>query len=276
MTVESVVLDGPDFLKSVENCWETDLGAWFPGERVVFRGHDLFSELSETPWMELLIYGITGKRFNVKQIKLFEAIWVICTSYPDPRLWNNRVAALAGTTKSPACLACGAATAVTGATLYGGRPIIQSNDLLHRMKAKVTAGQNLVDAVFGELKKYRGLPGYGRPLVRGDERIEVLLEAYSALGFEEGEFVKLAFDIEDILLKGRRRLKMNIATLSTAMIAEQGMTPRECSNYLTLCFSAGIFACYVDTSKRKSGSFFPFRCSRIEYSGPTGLLWESG
>ena len=91
-------------LEDYEDNWETGLGAWFPGERVVFRGMDLFSDLKDMPWMGLLLFGITGRIFNKSQIQLFEAIWTISVSFPDPRLWNNCIAALAGSARSTAHL----------------------------------------------------------------------------------------------------------------------------------------------------------------------------
>lgn len=262
-------------LKRHENRWETDMGAWFPGERVVFRGKDLFSDLVDSSWMDLFLFGITGRRFEERQIKLFEAIWVICTSYPDPRLWNNRVAALAGSVRSTAALAIGAASAVSGASIYGGRPAIRSIDFLYRTRRRLKAGEKLTAIVEDELKKYRGLPGYGRPIVKEDERIKYLLAKYRILGFMEGEFVRLVFDIQNILLAGRWRLKMNIASLVAALTAEQGMTTIQSYHYLTLCFTAGIFPCYLDAINKEEGLFFPISCSRINYTGPSNLSWEN-
>ena len=57
-------MQGPKTLLECEDHWVTDLGAWFPGERVVFRGKDLFQELGDSSWMGLLLYGITGREFN--------------------------------------------------------------------------------------------------------------------------------------------------------------------------------------------------------------------
>ena len=92
---------GPEKLLENENHWETRMGGWFPGERVVYRGQDLHVDLKDMSWMELYVYGITGRRFDEKQLKILNAIWAN-TSYPEPRLWNNRVAALAGTARSTA------------------------------------------------------------------------------------------------------------------------------------------------------------------------------
>ena len=144
---------GPQTLLDAENNWETDMGAWFPGERVVFRGKDLFQELGDSSWMGLLLFGITGREFNEKQIRLFEGIWTICTSYPDPRIWNNRVAALAGSARSTSALGVSAATAVSEAVIYGRRPAAYSIDFMFRANKGLGLGIDLSEIVRSELKK---------------------------------------------------------------------------------------------------------------------------
>ena len=57
---------------------------------------------------------------------------MISSSYPDPRLWNNRVAAFAGTARSTGHLAVAGAMAVTEASIYGGQPILKVADFLSR------------------------------------------------------------------------------------------------------------------------------------------------
>src|SRR5919106_230924 len=86
---------GPEQLFESEDHWVTSMGAWFPGERVVLRGKDLFHDLKDLSWMALLLFGITGRIPDERQVRLFEGIWALSTSFPEPRLWNNRVAALA-------------------------------------------------------------------------------------------------------------------------------------------------------------------------------------
>src|SRR5436309_888547 len=88
----------------------TRMGAAFVGQRAVFRGHDLHADLRDMDWLELYLFGITGRRFTRAQIELLQATWVY-TSYPDARLWNNRVAALAGSARSTPALGIGAAIA---------------------------------------------------------------------------------------------------------------------------------------------------------------------
>ena len=77
----------------------TRMGQAFVGQRAVFRGHDLHADLKDMDWVELYVFGLTGRRFEPAQVRMLHALWVH-TSYPDPRIWNNRVAALAGSARS--------------------------------------------------------------------------------------------------------------------------------------------------------------------------------
>ena len=265
---------GPRQLLENEDRWVTRMGAWFPGERVVFRGKDLFHELKDMSWMGLLLYGITGRVHDDKQLRLFEGIWTLCTSYPDPRLWNNRVAALAGTVRSTGSLGIGAATSVSEASIYGMRPIIRAIDFLYRAKEHVDNRVPVADIVRLELKSHRGISGYGRPLVRRDERIEPLMRLAETLGFADGAYVKLAFAVEEILLCGRWRLSMNIAAVAAALGADQGLARQEYYQFLVLCFSGGMLPSYLGATENSEGTFFPIRCGRVCYEGVGRRHWK--
>ncbi len=247
--------------------WETDLGAWFAGERVVFRGRDLLHDLAPLPWMELLLYGITGRRFTPEQVKLFEQMWVLSVSYPDPRLWNNRVAALGGSARTTAALAAAAATAVTEARIYGG----QANYGAIAFIRRALQAEDPEVLVMEELRVRRHVPGYGRPIVAVDERIPPLLTCARELGLADGPHVHLAFEVERVLK--RRRMKMNITGLAAALAADQGLMPSEYQAYVSFAFGAGILPCYVDAAVHPEQAFFPFRCESIDYEGPPPRAW---
>jgi hypothetical protein len=251
------------------------MGKWFPGERVVFRGRELFQDLKGLPWMALLLFGITGRIPDDKQIRLFEGIWVLCTSYPDPRLWNNRVAALAGTVRSTATLGVSAAIAVSEASIYGHRPTIRAMDFLRRTRLALDQGADLGGWVVAELRKYRNIAGYGRPAASKDERIEPLMALADELGFAEGPLVRLAFGIEEVLGDGRWRLRMNAAAVAAGLVADQGLSAQEYYRYSVLCFTAGMFPAYLEGLNKPEGAFFPLRCERIRYLGePPGKKWQ--
>ncbi|QMU61206.1 MAG: hypothetical protein GKR92_05625 [Gammaproteobacteria bacterium] len=262
-----------DDLFKFEHRWETTMGLVFPGERVVFRDKDLFTEFSNKSWMELLLYGVTGREFSKKQIQLFDSIWTICTSYPDPRIWNNRVSSLAGTARSTACLAVGASSAMSEALLYGRRPDIRAIDFFYRAQEQIENNKELSEIVLSELKNFRAIFGYARPIVKEDERIKPLVELAHKLGLANGKYLKLVFDVEKILSEGRWRKKANIAAVAAGLAADQGLTPREYYNYLLVSFSIGFTTCFIDAAEKPENMFFPFRCNRIKYEGSSIREW---
>jgi citrate synthase len=266
-------MKGPGDLIAHEDRWHTRMGLVFPGERVVFRGKDLFHELKDMRWMELLLFGITGRRFDEKQIHLFEGIWTTCTSYPDPRIWNNRVASHAGSARSTAALAISASIAVSEAKIYGGQPVIKSIDFLLKTKIELDRGRLLVNIVTEELTQQRGIPGYARPIIQIDERINPLLHLAKELGYDDSPYIKLAFDVESCLLQGRWRMRMNIAALIAALAADQGLSSEEYYQYMVLCFTGGMFPCFIDSKNKEEGVFLPLSCERISYIGKKYRRW---
>jgi citrate synthase len=259
-------------------CWEsplrTSMGGCFPGERAVFRGHDLHAELRDADWLDLYLFGICGRRHTPAQIRVLHAIWVN-TSYPDPRLWNNRVAALAGSARSTGILAISAALATSEAAIYGRQIDIAIADFLVRAKAAVKAGRPLTDVVAEELRASRGIGGYGRPVAKSaaDERNAVVLALAENEGLAGGEYVKLAFAIEEILLTGRWRMRMNYAAIAAALALDIGLAPREYYLYMLPAFLAGMPPCYIEACERPEQTTFPLRCQALIYHGPARRAW---
>jgi len=268
-------MKGKSKLLEIEDHWPSMMGGAIPGERVVYRGKDLLNELNTMSWMQLYLYGITGRIFSENEIKLFEGIWVISTSYPDARLWNNRIASLAGTCRSTGSLGVSAAIASCEASVYGQSPVIKCMEFLRITSEKLDAGLNLDLIIRQHLKQHRVIPGYGRPIVNRDERIQPLLELARKLGLADGGHVKLAFDIETSLLQGRWRMHMNVAALACALVTDIGLSEREFYLFLIPSFSAGIVPCFIEASTRPEGGFLPIRCNRIQYEGTPKRKWAS-
>lgn len=267
-------MNEPNILEAWEGPLHTLMGGCFPGERAVFRGHDLHVELHDADWMDLYLFSICGRRHTPAQIKVLHGIWVN-TSYPDPRLWNNRVAALAGSARSTGILAISAALATSEAAIYGRQIDIAIADFLVRAKAAVNAGRPLAEVVAEELRVNRGIGGYGRPVAKSaaDERNVVVLALAEREGLAGGEHVKLAFAIEEILLAGRWRMRMNYAALAAALALDIGLVPREYYLYLFPAFLAGMPPCYVDACERPEQATFPLRCHALVYQGAPRRAW---
>lgn len=263
---------GPEFLRENVGRVQSRMGAFFPGSHVMFRGKDLHADLKDMDWMELFVFGITGRRFSRAQLRLLQAVWTT-TSYPDVRIWNNRVAALAGSARSTGNLAVSAALAVSEASIYGRGIDIRAIDFLIRARRHVDAGQDLAAFVQDELRQERSIAGYGRPLVSRDERIEHLLALARELGLADGPFLALAHAVRDVLRSGRWRQEMNYAGLAAALVADMGFSPREYYLYGFPAFLAGMLPCFIEAAEGPEGALFPLPCSHLQYQGAPKRSW---
>ena len=266
-------MKGPRLLEQQVGRLATRMGAVFPGERAVFRGLDLHASLKDLDWLELYLFGITGRRFAPQQMRVLHAIWSH-TSYPDARLWNNRVAALAGTARSTGSLGIAAALAVSEAQIYGGGVVLRIIEFLIRAKTCVDAGADLAALVRAELKEQRGIAGYGRPITSGDERIAPMMALVREQGLDGGPHLRLAFKVEKILLAGRWRLHMNYAALTASLCADFGLSPREFYLFMIPVFLAGMPPCYREAAEKPAGLLFPLPCRILSYEGVARRRWR--
>jgi citrate synthase len=252
------------------------MGACFPGERTVFRGHDLHADLKDMDWVELYTFGITGRRFSPVQIKILHALWTY-TSYPDARLWNNRVAALAGSARSTGALGIAAGIAVSEASIYGWQPEMAAADFLVRARRSIDAGKSVQEVLQLELQQQRRILGYGRPVATldMDERIAAILTLMERENVEQGPYLKLAFEIEKGLFALGRQLPMTYATMIVAIPLDMGFSPRECYMFVLPSFQAGMPPCYMEAIERPEGATFALRCSQVHYQGPARRRWDS-
>ena len=266
-------MKGPELLQQYEDRWDTAMGKWFPGERVVFRGKDLCTEVRDMGWMGMMLFGVTGKILPEKTIRLFELIMTFTGSFPDPRLWNNRIAALAGTVRSTANLGVSGANAVSEATIYGFRPITKALEFIKRLHGLNLPDEDLNDFVIGELRAKKTIGGYGRPIIRADERNQPLIDGARNLGIEPGPHVNLAFQVEKILQESRYKIGMNNAGLVAAYVADQNISVADYCRIITVIFLGGFLPCYIDGIEKPEGAFFPYSCERIEYKGREERTW---
>ena len=266
-------MNGPKLLTKNAGILRTRVGACWPGTRAVFRGHDLHSELGESDWMDLYVFGITGRRHTPEQIRLLHGIWVL-TSYPDARIWNNRVAALAGSSRSTPVLGMSAALAVSEARIYGGGPGLRAIDFFLRAQQALAKGCELRDFVADELKA-RYIYGYGRPIDSCDERLPWLARFAAKLGLDQGPHLKIAMEVEKILLEtGKANLRMNYAGMCSSLCADIGFTPREFHMFRIPMFLAGMSPCWLEAAEKPEGTLFPSPCEAISYEGVGKRVWR--
>jgi hypothetical protein len=270
-------MNGPDFLKQHEGILRTTFGGCMPGSRAVFRGLDLHSEFKNSSWMELHIYGITGRRLTPNQLRVLEGLWT-CSSYPDSRLWNNRIATLAGSVRSPGGMGyCGALA--SSDTQIMGRQVDQAiADFLWRACKRVNAGEDLETIVREERERVKIIKGYGRPVAQTqvDERLPFTIALLEREGITQGDHFKLMFEIELALAKVvGRKLPITYAAVVTAVTLDMGFHPNECYLFDMLIFFAGFGPCYLDGLKREEGVSFVISCEKLRYDGVKPRKWNN-
>jgi len=262
-------------LENHEGPLPTRAGQVFPGQRAVFGGLDLHQAFTHSDWLEVYLYGISGKRLSQAQLNVLQSMWVY-TSYPDARLWCNRIGALTGSTRGTGAQALAAGIVASEAGLYGFGPETAIADFLVRAMEASRNGADLDALVRAELARHRHLMGFGRPVAAAfvDERIPVTLAKLEHEGIAAGPYVKLAFDIEAALARVTgKRLPMTYATMLVAVPLDFGLTARQSYLYLLPSFVAGMLPCYVEALERPAGATFAMRCERIAYDGVAARDW---
>lgn len=243
-------------LYDAESEWESSVGGTIPGEGAFFRGKDMFKTFDSSNWIGMLYFSCTGKKLSENSEKFFNGIYSMCFSYPDARIWNNGVAALAATSRSTAQLGISAANAVSEATFYGGPPVMKSLDFFRRAKSKLDEGKSLEEIVVEEKQNNKFIFGYGRPVTLKDERIEPMLILLKKLDLYERPHIKLALAINEQLKLDNKHIGINAGGLFAAFCADEGMLPQELYYMMSISFSVGMVACYVDGLEKKEGLFF--------------------
>ena len=67
--------------------------------RLELEGLTSFRKRASVSFEGLDLFAITGRRFSHEALELLGYLWA-CTSYPDPSIWPNNTAALAGSVGS--------------------------------------------------------------------------------------------------------------------------------------------------------------------------------
>jgi hypothetical protein len=266
-------MNGPEPLAQAAGVLRTRVGAAFPGSHAVFRGHDLHQDLQHLGWLDLYAFGVTGRKLTPAQSEMIQALWV-CTSYPDSRIWNNRVAALAANARSSTHLAMIAGVAVSEAMVYGGNAALRSMQFIQQAVRRTTAGEALEDIVWSEARQNK-IFGYGRPISSADERLAPIMALAEKLGMHNGPHLSLAFAVERILLTRYPNLRMNFGGLQAALFSDMGLSVREYQVLRMPQFTAGMAPCVVEAAEKEEGTLFPTPCSAVAFQGPAPRAWPS-
>lgn len=244
-------------------------GGWFPGKGVFSHGYSMLEELvGEKSYFQILVLNATGKLVEKPLADWIEALYG-CLSWPDPRIWCNQIGALAGTVRTSVISATAMGSLAADSRIYGVLPLLESVAFIQQALIKFKQGSTppiIVDEAFAACTGKPYIMGYRRPIAKGDERLEVMEKVGRKLGFNIGEHMLLAYEIEKELLQ-RIDEGMNINGYMSAFLADQGFNAQESYQIFSLLVASGVTACYLDTYRRPPDTFLPLRCDDIDYQG---------
>lgn len=249
-------------------------GGWRIGEAVYNHGYSMMDELiGNISYFQLMLLNVTGKIPEARLANWLESSY-ICMSWPDSRIWCNQIGALAGNAKTKPSSACVAGVLASDSILYGpgSLPACMKfiSDAAKEHKLGLTI-KEIVDKhahwnISDDGSKKPQIPGYARPIAKGDERVIAMKKESRKLGFPIAEHEKLSNDIANYLRKYYDE-DINIGGYTVAFLVDQNIQSTDLYRFSVNRVSAGVQACYSEAADNPSGSFLPLKCNDIEYTG---------
>ena len=244
-------------------------GGWKIGEGVYSHGYSMMDELvGEVSYMQVVMLNATNRLPERRIADWIEAFYM-CLSWPDPRIWCNQIGALNGETQASVVAATCAGNLAMDSRAYGARTLIDGvvfiQTALKRYKQK-TSIEEIIKSANQRVGARPAITGYARPIAKGDERVGAMERVSAKLGFETGQHLMLAYEIEQYLSQNFNE-SMNINGYVSAFLSDLGFTSEEVYRICATLVTSGVTACYVDQRDRVPGSFLPLRCDDIAYEG---------
>ncbi|MCF6323170.1 MAG: hypothetical protein L3J89_02415 [Gammaproteobacteria bacterium] len=244
-------------------------GGWFVGDGVYCHGYNMMDELvGKVSYMQVVMLNATGRLPKRPVADWFEAVH-ICLSWPDSRIWCNHIGALGGTMRASAVASTVAGVLATDSRSYGIKPLKEGVAFIQAAMVALKGELSVDEIVVNECEKHGGKPyimGYARPIAKGDERVPAMELVAKNLGFSVGEHLKLAYEIDRILL-AQFNEGMNINGYMSAFLSDLHFTSEEVYRICATLVASGVSACYVDMRDRPAETFLPLKCDDIDFQG---------
>ncbi len=246
----------------------TSKGGWVIGKGIFTYGHSLMELVGRKSYFEVLILNVTGRLPEPRLSKWLEATYS-SLSFPDPRIWCNQIGALGGTCRTSPSSGILAGVMASDSIMYGPGTEVPVHYFLMQAMDERRSGSSIEEIVTKRARRPGSqptVPGYGRPIATGDERVMALERVTQDLGFVRGDYLSLVYDIEAYLLT-KYKESMNLASYLVAFLADQNWSLSEMRQLTTAIVLGGVTACYDEANKSPPESFLPLRCDDIEYKG---------
>ncbi|MBI3773241.1 MAG: hypothetical protein HY272_11150 [Gammaproteobacteria bacterium] len=248
-------------------------GGWIIGEAVYNHGYSMMDDLvGYNSYFQVLLLNITGRLPEKRLADWIEASF-ICLSWPDPRIWCNKMGAYAGTMQCSPVAAASMGILAADSRMYGAGALREGAEFIIQARKARQRGVSIRDIISSALaKKKRGgkdsavIMGYARPIATGDERVPAMERVSKELGFEIGGHLELAYEIE-AEIRNLQNESINMLGYSVAFLVDQGFSVDEITRIYSTWVSSGVHACYAEYRDQPPESFLPLCCNDIDYQG---------
>lgn len=241
-------------------------GGWRIGDAVYSHGYSMMDELvGEVSYFQQMVLNITGALPERMLSEWLEACF-ICVSWPDPRVWCNQMAALAGASQTATVSGLAAGLVAADSLMYGPGSILNCYSFIDQAEQSIRQGLAVAEVVEKHLERKKDVPGYARPIAKGDERVTAMQRVSLELGFSTGPYEQLAHQVSDYLADEYDEC-INFSGYIVSFLADQGYSGIEIERLVSLAVGSGLQACYVEARDRPAGSFLPMRCADMVYTG---------
>lgn len=246
-------------------------GKWNPGEGVSVGGYSLFDDLfGKSSYFQIVFLHVCGWIPERRVADWVEACFVML-SWPDVRLWPNRIGAIAATVRATPVAGIALGALAADSRIYGPGTAVMSVEFLKDAMREHRSGKSAKEIVEAKRNPQTGkilAPGYIRPLMSGDERVPYLQSYAKQLGLEAGEHLELAYEIDDYL-RDTYSEGINFAGYMAAVCLDLGLTPEQSYRVFSMCVAGGVHATYSEWADEPPETFLPLRCDDIDYTGPS-------
>lgn len=267
-------MDSNDFWLSKRDKIVSVKGGWRIGEAVYNHGYSMMDDLiGNISYFQLLLLNVTGKLPESRLALWLESSYM-CMSWPDSRIWCNQIGALAGSAKTKPSSACVAGVLASDSILYGPGSLPACMEFIASAAIDKESGLSIEDIIKKHARwkvdsdgtRKPQLPGYARPVAKGDERVISMKRESRKLGFPNAEHENLSDEIASYLQKHYGE-DINIGGYTVAFLLDRGINSTELYRFSVNRVSAGVQACYSEAEDNPEGSFLPLCCNDIEYIG---------
>jgi hypothetical protein len=228
-----------------------------------YRGYRVFAELlGRTSYSQIVMLGITGKRFVGDELATIDDILVAMSS-ADPRLWPFKVTRLAAS--------YGTGAFGVGATFVGSQGgIFGTNRLESAARWLVTLQQRAGGGEIGDEQILalldEGAQSFGVLYRARDERFEALMRQVEKRGRHDLPFTRMCRRAVQVA-RQRRGLEVHVYLGIAALCLDLGLSTHEVSMFGLVVLFHNALANATEGAAQRTEALRELPIDRLEYRG---------